>query len=102
MRGAEGPRGHVPYSCRIPVHWLHLPCYANDGAWQEIVKLLKQFPDVGLVLEVEVQLNYPQDLWRKEEENNETQAHVPGGSATEQKMSGNCRNGQWVILTVTE
>lgn len=40
-------------SCsHVPVHWLHLPCYANDGAWQEVVELLKQFPDVGLVLEV--------------------------------------------------
>lgn len=34
----------------VPVHWLHLSCYANDGAWQETVKLLKQFPDVGLIL----------------------------------------------------
>lgn len=48
--GEERPWRLPPPSCHIPVHWLHLPRDANDGAWQEIVKLLKQFPDVGLVL----------------------------------------------------
>ena len=51
-RSGQGPWRLPPYSCHIPVHWLHLVRDANDGAWQEIVKLLKQFPDVGLVLEV--------------------------------------------------
>lgn len=51
----------------LPVHRLHLSRYADDGAWQEVVKLLEQFPDVGLVLQVQVQLNYPQDLWGERE-----------------------------------
>lgn len=48
--GEERPWRLPLPSCHIPVHRLHLPRDANDGAWQEIVKLLKQFPDVGLVL----------------------------------------------------
>lgn len=52
VRGREGS-WRLQASCsHPPVHRLHLPCYANDGAWQEVVELLKQFPDVGLVLEV--------------------------------------------------
>lgn len=53
--GGKSQRGFLEEqaSCsHVPVHWLHLPRYANDGAWQEVVELLKQFPDVGLVLEV--------------------------------------------------
>lgn len=52
MRGGESPGRHTPLHGHVPVHWLHFPRYANDGTWQEIVKLLKQFPDVGLVLQV--------------------------------------------------
>lgn len=49
----QGGSLELQASCpHAPVHGLHLPCYANDGAWQEVVELLKQFPDVGLVLEV--------------------------------------------------
>ena len=52
VRGREGSWRPQASCSHLPVHWLHLPCYANDGTWQEVVKLLKQFPDVGLVLEV--------------------------------------------------
>lgn len=48
MKGEEGPWRRP--SLHAPVHRLHLSRDANDGAWQEIVKLLEQFPDVGLVL----------------------------------------------------
>lgn len=55
LGGAPYPSVHL----LVPVHRLHLPRYANDSAWQEVVKFLKQFPNIGLVLQVEVQLNYP-------------------------------------------
>lgn len=50
-RGVKGEEGSWRRpSLHAPVHRLHLSRDANDGAWQEIVKLLEQFPDVGLVL----------------------------------------------------
>lgn len=69
MRGRREDRmGESPqassYSQRLPVHRLHLSGYADNSTWQEVVKLLKQLSDVGLILQVKVQLNDPQDLWR--------------------------------------
>lgn len=51
-------------SQNLPVYRLHLSGYADNSTWQEVVELLKQLSDVGLILQVKVQLNDPQDLWR--------------------------------------
>lgn len=47
---------------RVPVHRLHLSGYADNSAWQKVVELLKQLSDVGLILQVKVQLDDPRDL----------------------------------------
>lgn len=49
---------------RLPVHRLHLSGYADNSTGQEVIKLLKQLSDVGLILQIKVQLNDPQDLCR--------------------------------------
>lgn len=51
-------------SQRLPVHRLHLSGYADNSAWQKVVELLKQLSDVGLILQVKVQLDDPRDLCR--------------------------------------
>lgn len=41
----------------VPVHWLHFPGNPDDCSLWEVVKLIKQVSDVGLVLQVQVYLD---------------------------------------------